>query len=255
MSLHWVEFGAQRLVACSDLIGCIEGQPSRADMEKLFQIGEWTLCGICGALQGARPDDLIADRIYRLSSVGELRDSPKRFLSALRDDLAPIFAQRFAEHNSQYRGLLPDHETLFVAFSIKRERSGAIDLLELQFPIHEANGKAALGDTKIIPHLEHYVPKGPMAYALCDDPALENHALIDPDIGDGVLLAGIDKAIDDIRGASERTRAEVTPNTDVAVIEAKGVRWLRKLVSGPSQWKRLRSALGPLYAMQSLCRA
>jgi hypothetical protein len=228
MSLHLVKSGRSRVVACSDNIGCFESGPPSTEVQKLFQTGRWTLCGMAGITE-AGPGDPIANRIHGLSTTIDLGDSPRRFLSALRDELTPRFAQLFAEDCSRFQWLLPDTEVLFVAFSLKRDRTGTIDLLELRFPLHEANAKPALGNPEIVPHLEGVLPGGPIVYNLSPAP-VRNDLLgrLNPDAGDDIILAGIDKAVEGIRSASDLVRAESTARMDVAAIDAEGVRWLRK---------------------------
>ncbi len=232
MSLHIIKSGRRRVVACADKIACAESGPPDTDQEKLFQAGRYTLCGMVGITEAA-PGDSIAVRVHRLSLKDGLRDSPKRFLVALRDELHPLLTRALVEHSSRFRWLLPDTKVLFVAFCFKREPSGEIDLLELRFPLYEARGKPALGEPEIIAHIEGALPGGPVLYNLAPSP-LQTDVLIpllapvDPDAADDLILASIDKAVRSIRNVSERTRAETTASTDVVVLDADGVRWLRK---------------------------
>jgi hypothetical protein len=163
-------------------------------------------------------------------SLGGLGDSPRRFLSALRDELRPI-AGICKNDPSRFRWMLRDRGVAFACFSLKREYSGMITLLTLHFPLLEVKGDPAVGDPEIITHIGGLTTEQAGAfvyffYEHLDDPSLSQ---INPDLEDDAILRGVDAQIDRERRASAAMRAETTATTDVAVIEAAGVRWLRKL--------------------------
>jgi hypothetical protein len=192
-----------------------------------------------GGLVELGPDDSIATRILRLSSRADLADSPKRFLLALRGELHSHLARLLAEDHSRFQWILADTEVLFTAFFLRRNRAGMVDLLELKFPLCESKGKPALGDPEIVPHMAGVFPRGPFVYSQFPTPEMATDLAdllipVDPDAEDETVLADIDKAVDGMRGASELLRAETTATVDVAVIEAKGARWLRKRTAAPT---------------------
>ena len=235
MSVHLVKAGQKRIVVASDL-GGVGKSEFWDNCEKLFQIGERTLCGMVGKL-ACGFGTLIADRIRELSSSDSQWDSPQDFLLALKDDLTPHFIRLL-----KIPGWHWDLEASFIfgAFAVRLGHDGVVDLYELLFPIAESCNMPILGEPQIIPHVPGVVPK-PFIFNLSVDgsPEIRKDRLlqIDPDERDLLIIAGVDRTMLQLRERSKLMRTSTTALTDIAVIDlASGVRWLRKVPvgAGPS---------------------
>jgi len=242
MSVHLVKVGRRQVVVCSDGQGTNDTGSVGTDYEKLFRTGERSFCGIVGALSLDRAGtDLIAPRITKLCSVDALLDSPRKFLSALRDDLHQSFIKLFATDADAFKWYLDDTKIVFEAFSLMRERTGEITLLELQFPLENDAGTPRLGEPKIITTMEGEMPRGVFCFALGPEYVQRNPLMpLNPDSGDDAILAMVDPMIDSFKRNDAMCRNEIGGVIEVAAIDADGFRWLRRdeTKARPTETKR-----------------
>jgi hypothetical protein len=243
-----IKNGRSRVIVCSDSRVTGEGDAAWDDAPKLFQVGSRMLCGIVGK-SGVGPADPIGEIVVRLAKNSPaLGDSPLAFLEALRDELNPHFIRMFTDDPEGFvRGLAGP--LLFGAFCLARSEAGNIDFFQCEIPMQEAGGKAYLGEPKIT----RPAPwgRGIFAYSMGQVASSESFfPLINPDDRDEVVLAAVDRTIEEFKNADAVFRHDVGGVIEVAAIDAAGFRWLRRdeakarstETKKPSLWRRALAA-------------
>jgi hypothetical protein len=225
MSLLFALCGRHRVVVAADSRRMREDGVALDDTDKLFPCGHFTACGISG-VTNLGTHTIVSELIEEISSRPSLRDSPQALLEAITEEMGPRLTRVFREKP------LPDgHASAFSAFVARKQPTGELDLLELEFRITTFNGgKRTLDEPRVIAHAEG-PPLGRIAYSLGHGDyltqALEQR--LDPDAGsDADILTGVDAIFDGAMVESRKSKNDVGGPIDVALIDAAGFRWLRR---------------------------
>jgi hypothetical protein len=228
VSLAVVACGRWQIVAAADSRSTSDGIEAGSDSEiKLIECGSRTLCGLVGFTTLIDPvanwREKVSDRVRKMCDRDGLQDSPALLLEAIRADTTPMLARRFAL-SPWPPGVVP-----FGAFAIKRDVSGLIEFLDLQYADETTGaGGRRMSDPVLKIHLDGQ-QSGVYLYATgrgdCLSPSLVRK--MNPDLPDEGVLAQIEGLFADA-AANGRAEGSIGGPIDVAVIDASGVRWLRR---------------------------
>lgn len=225
-TLHIALCGRSRIIVASDSRGhSPDTGPFGDDFQKLFKAGRRTLCTTSGLL--TLPPDLHAP-VYVSTLIGALcvddalQDSPKDLLrgigAALRGRISALFARQAP----------PDMASIFSAFSVHRSSSGVINFWELDFPVlMSVAGTRIIGEPKITQKFKNYSGR-PFAYYSGNEIPVGSMDNLSADAPDEGLLTGIDSVFEGARSLNASAHNEIGGPIDVAVIDPRGFRWLRR---------------------------
>jgi hypothetical protein len=161
-------------------------------------------------------------QIGRLCGEDRFRDSPRKLLTAVRDNVRAGLESMFAHHP------LPDLPSIFSAFTVSRKKTNEVDILELDFPIVMSNSGRRIGEPTISMKLDGafgmFLYHHSRGDCLPDDVTQRVH----PDSEDSALLSGIDSVFSAAVRKTKSCSDEVGGPIDVAVIDTSGFRWLRR---------------------------
>jgi hypothetical protein len=241
--------GRSRVVVCSDSRGAaspVDGIPADDNCQKLFQCGTSTACASSGILIG--PGLYIPDRLAAICADAKLQDRPRATLARIESELrGPIDAALLEDAKHPVDRCSDDF--VFDVFCIRRQDSGAIDLVALHFPMTtDSDGNPALGTAEVsLPLIDSLPSWAPRDIVRGDGILLPPGAIVPYSFGHGecltkeleqkldvnvlsdeAILSGIDQIFETARQARPICAAEIGGPIDVAAIDAAGFRWLRK---------------------------
>lgn len=231
MSLQIFKSGRRQAVLIAD--GLATGEFStRSDVPKLWPAGRYTACGIVGLTEFAIADE-VSDHVELMCSNPTLQDNPRALLEAMRDDFRPRAARVLAANPRAFAWQLRDSNRLFGAYCVRRTPSGEIDLWELKFSFSEKFGAITLDEPILENHGRAVVFFLGFSESLRWNPLLP----IKPDAPDRDLLHAIDETL-----AAEKAnpRSAIGGVLEVALIDEKGFRWIRRdrMKRSPFGWSR-----------------
>jgi hypothetical protein len=211
--------GRRKVIVCGDSRAVYLDGRHRDDIQKLFQAGRYTVCGISGATHlGAAGS--VPDRVSKLCAKEELRDNPVQLLDAIRADVHALLSEI---------PLPPEDPIVFAAFVLRKQQNGNLDLLELEFPIATtAKGRRTIDQPCVTVHAEGPA-LGRIAYSLghgdCLTRKLEQR--LDPDVlSDDAIVNGVEEIFEAAKAENRKCQADIGGRIKVAVIDAGGFRWL-----------------------------
>jgi hypothetical protein len=228
MSVQLVKLGREQIIVAADSRVTARRDITGADYVKLFQAGERSLVSITGLIHLPRRwpwerEELIPDCVSRLCANPYLADRPLAFLGALQDYLYARLVRLFKK---QSKFTCVPSDSVFSGFYISCQPDGALDFLELQFPLEDHNVIPELGLPSIVVHIKEQIPR-PFMFNVGPTFLIESQLpLVDPGGPDDQIRAAINRTIAAAQAADETCRAEIGGPINMAAIDAHGFRWL-----------------------------